>query len=81
MTGDEARIATLEARMNGHETLCGERWSELRKTLEANGAARERQHGEMVDRLGKVEYRQAWVAGICAAAAFGAQFLVRFLAY
>lgn len=79
MTGDEARIATLEARMNGHETLCGERWDQLRATMETSRAARERQHGETDGRLIAIERRLAWIAGIAAAAAFGAQFIGRLL--
>lgn len=79
MTGDEARIATLEARLDGHETLCGERWDRLRGTMEANSAAREQQHRETDGRLSAIERRLAWIAGIATAAAFGAQFLGRLL--
>ena len=55
MTDDASKIARMEARLDGHEALCTERWRELRDGVAAMRASQISNHHDNSQRLASIE--------------------------
>lgn len=55
MTDDASRITRVEARLDGHEALCTERWRELRDSVAAMRVTQNTNHADNAVRLRAIE--------------------------
>ena len=63
MNDPASRIARVEARLDGHEDLCTERWRELRDGVSAMRSVQSSNHADNANRLSAIERRIAEVQG------------------
>lgn len=73
----EGDVASLARELTRHVDDCIRDRQETRRVLEKGQEAREMQHAANDKRLGKIENRLAWLAGVGAAAIFAAEIVAK----